>query len=218
MNTKVRAFLFGITMAVSVTAFGQAQQTSNETHVRPKLGIKGAFDLTTLYANTVGTTNTKPGFDAGIYTKLPVDKGFSFQVELLYSLKGAKYTYNNFVQGHGEYRYNLGYIQVPVLAVVNVTPWFNIHAGGYAAYMTNANVKDVRADGTIVGATDLNTGDFMPWDFGLVGGVGFDVENFTFGARYNYGLTHIGRPGQLSGYLTDNAKNAGLSIYAGFGF
>src|SRR5579872_557644 len=138
MNIKVKAFLFGITMAVSTAALAQEQQTSNETHLRPKLGIKGAFDLTTLYSTSVGSTNTKPGFDAGIYTKIPVDKGFSFQVELLYSLKGAKYTYNNFVQGHGEYRYNLGYMEVPVLAVVNVTPFFNIQAGGYAAYMTNA--------------------------------------------------------------------------------
>lgn len=58
----------------------------------------------------------------------------------------------------------------------------------------------------------------MPWDAGLIGGFGFDIQHFTIGARYSYGLVHIGRPDNLSGDLTANSKNAGASVYIGFGF
>jgi len=186
--------------------------------LRPKLGIKGGVNFTTLYSSDVSTSHMKTGFNAGVFAKLPVTRGFSIQPELLYSLKGAKSKYDNFVQGSGEYRFNLGYIELPVLAVVNLGSNFNIHAGGYAAYLVNANVKNVNNNGDIQGATELNTSDFNRWDFGLAGGVGFDIEHFTLGARYNYGLSHIGKSSSLAGQLAGNAKNAGFSIYAGFGF
>ena len=200
------------------TAFGQQQQTSAEPNLKAKFGIKGGFDLTTLYSSDVSTNHMKAGFDAGVFAKLPVTRGFSIQPELLYSLKGAKSTYSNFIQGSGEYRFNLGYIQLPVLAVVNLAPNFNLHLGGYAAYLVNSNIKDVNNNGDIVSATELNTGDFNRWDFGLVGGAAFDIENFTIGARYNYGLSEIGKSGSVSGDLTKGMKNAGFSFYVGFGF
>lgn len=211
--------LFTAFFLIAVTGVrAQEQQTSMDNGLKPKLGIKGGLNLTTLYSSDVSTDHMKAGFNAGLFAKLPVTRGFSIQPEILYSLKGAKSNYDNFVQGSGEYRFNLGYIEVPVLAVVNLGPNFNIHAGGYAAYLVNANVKNVNDNGDIQGATDLSTGDFNRWDFGLAGGVGFDIGNFTLGARYNYGLSHIGKSGNLAGELAGNSKNAGFSIYAGFGF
>ena len=218
MNTKFNAFLIGITMLGSTAVFAQEQQTSAETSLKPKFGIKGGFDLTSLYISDVSSEHMKPGFDAGVFAKLPVTRGFSIQPELIYSLKGAKDTYDNFVQGSGEYRFNLGYMELPLLAVVNITPNFSLHAGGYAAYLVNANVKNVDNNGEVQGATELNTNDFNRWDFGLAGGAAFDIENFTIGARYSYGLSNIGKNDNLSGDLTKNSKNAGVSVYIGFGF
>jgi hypothetical protein len=51
----------------------------------------------------------------------------------------------------------------------------------------------------------------------LVGGIGIDVQQFTIGARYNYGLKEIGDSG-LSGQLTKNSKNSVLAVYIGLGF
>lgn len=218
MKTRLNAFLIGITMMTTTAAFAQQQQTSAEPSLSPKFGIKGGFDLTSLYISDVSSEHMKPGFDAGVFAKLPVTRGFSIQPELLYSLKGAKDTYSNFAQGSGEYRFNLGYIQLPVLAVVNLAPNFNLHLGGYAAYLVNANVKNVDDNGNIQSATELSTGDFNRWDFGLMGGLGFDIENFTIGARYSYGLSNIGKNDNLSGDLTRNSKNAGVGVYIGFGF
>jgi hypothetical protein len=217
-RTKLNAILFGIALAASTTAFAQQQQTSTEPDLKAKFGIKGGFDLTTLYVSDVTSEHWKPGFDAGVFAKLPVTRGFSIQPELEYSLKGAKETYSNFVQGSGEYRFNVGYIELPVLAVVNLAPNFNLQAGGYAAYLVNANVKNVDNNGEIVNATELSTGDFNRWDFGIIGGAAFDIENVTIGARYSYGFSNIGKSGNLSGDLTKDSKNAGVSIYLGFGF
>jgi hypothetical protein len=212
------AFILGIVLLSSTVARAQEQQTAAENGLRPKFGIKGGLNLTNLYVNDVSDEHMKAGFNAGVFAKLPVTKGFSIQPELLYSLKGAKEDYNNFLQGSGEYRFNLGYIEMPVLAVVNLAPNFNLHFGGYAAYLMNANVKNMDDQGTIQDAVDLNTNDFKRWDFGLVGGLGFDIGNFTIGARYNYGLSHIGKSDNLTGALTQDSKNAGISIYAGLGF
>ena len=210
-------FMAGI-LALSLGASAQEQQTVTDSGLTAKFGIKGGLSLTNLYVDNVSSEHMKAGFNAGVFAKLPVTRGFSIQPEILYSVKGAKDTYSNFVQGDGEYRFNLGYIEMPLLAVVNLAPNFNLHAGGYAAYLVSANVKDVNSNGTIEGAQDLNADNFRRWDFGLVGGLGFDIQNFTLGARYNYGLSNIGKSGSLSGDLTKNSKNAGVSIYVGFGF
>lgn len=202
----------------SLCVSAQEQQTSMENGLRPKFGIKGGLNLTNLYVDNVSDEHMKVGFNAGIFAKLPVTRGFSIQPELLYSLKGAKDTYNNIVQGSGEYQFNLGYIELPVLAVINLARNFNLQAGGYAAYLIAANVKNVDNQGNINGATDLNADNFQRFDYGLAGGLAFDIENVTIGARYNYGLGNIGKSGSLSGDLTKNSKNAGLSIYLGFGF
>jgi hypothetical protein len=212
------ALIAAALLGAAVPASAQEQQTSMDNGLKTKLGIKGGLNLTTLYSSDVSTSHMKAGFNAGIFAKLPVTRGFSIQPELLYTLKGAKSTYDNFVQGSGEYRFNLGYLELPLLAVVNLGPNFNLQAGGYAAYLTNANIKNVDNNGEIQGATDLNADNFNRWDYGLVGGVGFDIENFTMGARYNYGLNKIGKSGNLSGDLTQGMKNAGFSFYVGFGF
>jgi hypothetical protein len=215
---KLSILFMGFVLLASTTAYAQEQQTAAESGLSAKFGIKGGLNLTSLYVDNVSSEHMKAGFNAGVFAKLPVTKGFSIQPELLYSVKGAKDTYSNFLQGDGEYRFNLGYMELPVLAVINLAPNFNLHLGGYAAYLVSANVKDVNNDGTIEGATDLNADNFNRWDFGLVGGLGFDIQNFTLGARYNYGLSEIGKSGNLSGDLTKNSKNAGVSIYVGFGF
>ena len=214
----LRILTLGAALLLATTVFGQQQQTSAEPDLKTKFGIKGSFSLTTLYSSDVSTNHMKPGFDAGFFVKMPVTRGFSIQPEFLYSLQGAKNTYDNLVPGSGEYRFNLGYLKVPVLAVINVAPNFNLHVGGYAAYLVNSNIKQVDNNGNVENAVSLNTDDFNRWDAGLVGGAAFDIENFTIGARYNYGLVEIGKNGSASGDLTKGQKNAGFNFYVGFGF
>jgi hypothetical protein len=212
-RSSVNAFLI-LCVALMSTISIHAQQTTR----RPIVGIKGGINFANLYVSDVKDENLKIGANAGFYAKLPIARGISIQPELLYSNKGAKDTYNNVLQGSGQYRFNLNYLETPLLMVFNLTPNFNIQAGGYLAYLASANVKDVNRDGTIYGVRDLNADSFHRVDYGLAAGFGFDIQNMTFGARYSYGLQNIGRSGNLSGDLTRDSKNSVATLFIGFAF
>ncbi len=214
-SAVVLVLVFGMFVVVSA----QEQQTSAEKNLTPKFGIKGGLNLSNLYTDQADDNNLKLGLNLGLYAKIPIAKGFSLQPELIYSSKGAKLTYSgNIIQGSkGEYRFNLNYVEVPLLAVINIASNINIQAGGYVSYLASANIKDLKDDGTVHDITDLKADNFNRFDYGLVGGIGVDVTNFTIGARYNYGLKEVGSSG-LAGRLTRNSKNSVIALYIGLGF
>ena len=218
MKKIMCAALLSAAFLSGTAGFAQEQQTTSEHGLSPKFGIKGGVNLTNMYVKDVSDENMKVGFNAGFFAKLPVTRGFSIQPELLYTSKGAKETYNNFVEGKGEYRFNLNYIELPVLAVFNVAKNFNVHVGPYVSYLAAANIKDLKDDGTIHDIKDLDAENFNRFDYGVAGGLGIDISNFTLGARYNYGFREIGKSGSLSGQLTKDSKNSAISLYIGIGF
>lgn len=212
----VLALSVGVMISGSVNA--QEQQTSAENGLRSKFGLKAGLNLANLYVDDVKDENFKAGFNAGLYAKLPVTRGFSIQPELLYSNKGAKLAYDaGIFGGEGEYRFNLHYVELPVLAVVNVVKNFNIHAGPYVSYLAGANVTRVDDHNNVSDITNLKADNFNRIDYGLTGGIGLDIQNLTIGARYNYGLREIGESG-LSGEITKNSKNSVINVFLGFAF
>lgn len=201
------------------TATAQQQQTSAENSLNTKFGLKAGLNLANLYVDDVQDENFKAGFSAGMFAKLPIVRGLSLQPELLYSNKGAKLTYDlpNIVGGDGEYRFNLHYVELPVMAVINVVKNFNIHAGPYVSYLASANVTRLNDDNELSDIADLEADNFNRIDYGLAGGLGLDFQNLTIGARYNYGLREIGESG-FSGEVTRNSKNSVINFYLGFAF
>lgn len=213
----IMAVSMGALMSGSVQA--QQQQTTAESGLSPKFGLKAGLNLANLYVDEVKDENFKAGFNAGVYAKLPVTRGLSIQLELLYSNKGAKVTYDlpGILGGDGEYRFNLHYVELPVMAVINVVKNFNIHAGPYVSYLAGANVTRLDDDNDINEITELKADNFNRIDYGLAGGLGFDFQNLTIGARYNYGLREIGESG-FSGEVTRNSKNSVINVYLGIAF
>jgi len=218
-NRKLRngILALGLGLLIAPGIFAQEPQAAGEPVPTAKFGIKGGVNLTNLYVDNVKDENMKVGFNAGFFAKVPLSRVVSIQPELLYSQKGAKLTYDN-IFGSGEYRFNLNYVEVPVSVVFNVAKNLNLHVGGYASYLANANVKQVKDNGDNNTIADLNEDDFHRFDYGLLGGVGVDVDHFTIGARYNYGLHEIGKSGSLSGNATSNSKNSAINVFIGFGF
>lgn len=141
----------------------------------------------------------------------------SIQPELLYTSKGSKLTYDNLF-GSGEFRFNLNYVELPVLAVINLAKNFNLQAGAYAGYLVNANIKKLNNEGETSDIADFNEDDFNRFDFGLVGGLGLDIQNFTIGARYNYGLKEVGNNDEIAGQVLGDSKNSAISLYLGLAF
>lgn len=212
---KLAALVVAVSMATIATA--QEQKATGEATLTPKFGMKGGVNLSNLYVQEVGDDNMKLGGNAGFYAKLPITRGLSIQPEVSYSMKGAQINYNNILFGSGKYRYNLDYVETPILAVFNVARNFNLHVGPYAGFLVSAKVKNVDERGNVNGVTELNKSNFNTVDYGAVGGVGFDIENVTLGARYTYGMKEIGKEGRAND-LTNGAKNSVISFYIGFGF
>lgn len=212
------AFVIALFSLSVVSAFGQEQRPSGDQGLSPRIGVKGGLNLTNLYVDDVEDENMKVGFNLGLFAKLPVTQGFSIQPELLYSVKGSKLTYDLGILGSNEYRFNLNYVEVPVLAVINLAKNFNLHAGGYAAYLAQANIKREVDDGPNDQIADLNEDNFNRFDYGLVGGLGIDIDAVTIGARYNYGLREVGKADNFGSQALKNSKNSAISLYIGFGF
>lgn len=177
-------------------------------------GIRASLNLSNLYVDEVNDENTKPGFAAGVYFRKGLSDQLSIQPEINYSLKGSQINYDGFFSGSGKYRYNLSYIEIPVLANIHVGESLYFSAGPYAATLIAAKVKDVDGDGTVNNVEEYDRDDFNTFDYGVAAGVGFDFEGGTAGVRYNYGLVNVA-PDDRG---LDNGKNSVLQFFIGFGF
>ena len=179
-------------------------------------GVRGGANFTNLYVEDVNDENLKLGLNLGIWHQTQGNDLLAFQSELNFSSKGSEIVYNNFL-GSGKYRFNLNYLELPVLAVFKIGP-VHLHAGPYAALLVGSNIKDVDSDGDINNIESLDTDDFNRFDYGLSGGAACNFESGMVGARYNYGLREVGKSGSFAGEALDNSKNAGFQIFVAFDF
>jgi len=181
-----------------------------------KAGLKGGVNFSNLYVDNVDDENMKVGFNAGAYYRADLSPFFAIQPEFLFTQKGSEIVYNGFLGGSGKYRFNLNYVEAPILGVIKLGN-FNIQAGPYFGLLVGANVKDVNSDGTINSVETLSRDDFNTLDTGISGGVAFDFAAGTLGARYDYGFKEIGHS-QAATNATKDSKNSALQLYVGFDF
>ena len=179
-----------------------------------RIGIKGGLNLSTLYAENVDDTKMLTGFNLGLFAKLPLSDHFAIQPELYYTTKGAEVKYNNaFVDGTA--RFNLNYIELPILLVVSITDFVNFHVGPYAAYLISGKAKNESNINLFDFEENLDTDDYNKFDLGIAAGVGLDFKAISLGLRYNHGTTKIGKEETFLGttYTFPDAKNGVLSLY-----
>lgn len=176
---------------------------------KPRVGIKGGLNASNLITDDVTDKHGRFGFHAGIYGQLFSTEAFAIQPEVNFSTKGNEVK-NNFGIIDHETKFNLSYIDVPVLAVFKLGQAAEIHAGAYWAYLVGANID---TDGDLGdGFVSLDRDNFDNWDYGLVGGIGFNLGQVQIGARYNYGLNEIAESAGAKRML-GSAKNSVGQIY-----
>jgi hypothetical protein len=193
--------------------------TSAQAQSAPRVGIKGGLNLSNLYVNNVDDENARIGWHAGFYGQIFSTEAFAIQPEVNFSTKGTGITYaragNNSVTFDHDQKFNLSYIDIPVLAVFKLGRAAEIHAGPYWSYLLHADIRNNSGDPN----NEFNTIDrknFDNWDYGLVGGIGFNLgKGAQLGARYNYGLNPIAAsPGAKA--VFGNAKNQVAQLYLAF--
>ncbi|MEO8515373.1 MAG: porin family protein [Flavobacterium sp.] len=217
MKNLVSILAVALTLGLTQTSNAQDNMTSKTSDV--KFGIKGGVNFSNMYTDDVDDENVLTGFTLGLFAKAPITNFIALQPELNFTTKGSELTYNNaFAQGKAKFR--MDYIEVPLLLVVNVTKNFNIHGGPYLAYLIHSSVKNDSDVNSFDFENTLNNDDFNRFDAGLSGGLGFDFDMLSFGARYNYGLTTVGKERNFDGtnYTFPDGKNSVLNFYVGLSF
>ena len=204
-------YILGFLLLAAIPSFSQEQNVT-------RVGFKGGVNFSNFRVDGIQDNNIKAGLNLGLFFKLPVSEAVAIQPELLYSSKGSKLEYDNPIQGDGEYRFNMNYLELPIMGVFSLGDRFNIQAGPYVSYLTSANIKNMDEDLSIQGVADLNEDSFKRFDYGLAAGIGYDFNGFIIGARYTYGLNEVGKSDNLSGQLTNNSKNSNATVFVGFGF
>ncbi|QIH37488.1 PorT family protein [Flavobacterium petrolei] len=175
----------------------------------PSYGFKGGLNFSNFYTDNVDDSNILTGFNAGLYAKFPITNSIAIQPEINYTTKGSEQIYDNAIV-QGTSKFNINYIEVPILLVANLTDNFNVHVGPYAAYMVSGKTSNDSNFGS--SESELNTDDFNKFDAGISGGLGIDLDVVNFGVRYNYGLTKIGKD---NSFTSSDAKNSVFNVYVG---
>jgi len=184
-----------------------------------QFGIKGGLNLSSLNSSDGSTSDMLLGFNLGVFNKLPITSFLAIQPEFYVTTKGSQVTYNNlFVDGTA--KFNLTYLEIPVLCVVNVTKLLNVQFGPYAAYMIDGKVTNVGNVNLFNFEQNINVNDYNRIDAGVVLGAGLEVGNITMGARYNLGMTKVGKTKTLLGsdYTVPDARNGVVNFNMAIAF
>jgi hypothetical protein len=206
MNTKMKISICHYLIATLPldSLHMQAQST-------PTYGFKGGLNVSNFYVEDIDDKNARLGFHAGLYGQLFSTGFFALQPEINFSTRG------NEVISDGVFdqktRFNLNYIDVPVLAVFKLGDKLEFHAGVYGAYLVGAGIK---SEGDLGDWFDeLDRDNFESFDYGLSGGIGLNFGALQVGARYNLGLAQIAKTDQARVVLGDSKNSLG-QLYVAF--
>jgi len=197
-------------IVILIAGFVSVLSTDTALAQYRRAGVKGGLNVSNLYIDEVTDENARYGFNVGVYGQVLASEAAALQLELLYSTKGSRAFYDTFNE---EVKYNLNYLDLPVLAVIKLGKSAEIHLGGYASYLLNANIS---YSGDIAnGSDEIDKDNLKSYDYGLIGGIGFNFGAVQVGARYNYGLVKISDSDAAQAAIGDS-KNSFGQLYVAF--
>lgn len=210
MNTKTK-FSLMFTLTVLVMMASQTLLAQTDPNPTARVGVKAGLNVSNLYIDDVNDENARFGFNGGLYGQILSSEAFAIQPELLFSTKGSQADYGGVI--NSTVRFNLNYLDLPVLAVIKLGPSAEIHAGPYASYLLSANIDYSGNIGN--GVERLDRDQFRTWDYGLSAGFGLNFGPTQIGARYNYGLVEIAETARARNMI-GNSKNSVAQLYVSF--
>jgi hypothetical protein len=184
-------FLIGLMTAILITGVASAQH-GNAPAGNISLGIKGGVNVYNVHNDNDIKYDPRTGYHFGLLGHIHFDNQFAIQPEIVYSAQGAKI---------GDTKYNLDYVNVPVLFQYMFDNGFRLQAGPQAGFLLSAKSK-------YNNTTTDNKEDLKPIDLCASIGASYVVPSTGFGidARYNLGLNNINKNS------TVNSTNRGLQL------
>ncbi|MFH0760960.1 MAG: porin family protein [Bacteroidota bacterium] len=211
---KKSTVLICLSLLIASMVFTPSEAQKNQEATRPRFGIKGGVNFSNLYAQDVSGTKMLTGFNAGLFGKITIINPVAIQPELYFTTKGAVITYDNLLVD-GIARFNLNYLEVPLLIVVNITKYLNVHFGPYASFLICGRVQNESTVHLFDFEENITTSDYNKLDAGIAAGAGIDIGALSVGTRYNLGLTKVGKERTFLGipYTFPDANNGVISLY-----
>lgn len=163
---------------------------------KAEFGIKGGLNSSNFSGDTDGADfKSRVGFNLGAFAAIKLSEKITLQPEILYSTQGAKA--ENITAPvddmlfTGDVKFNLSYINVPVMMKYYVADKFNLEIGPQIGFLTSAKTS-TKLDGFSQTVEQDVKDYFESVDFGLNFGAGYDfTKNVSAGIRYNLGLSNI---------------------------
>lgn len=215
-----------ITMTLlGLVAFSTGALAQQEVKFGPKAGVN--------FANISGKdaedNKMLIGFHVGAFAEIKFNDKFAIQPEILYSAQGAKQEGSQTIAGitsSYENKAKTSYINVPIMAKYYVAPSFAVELGPYVGFLMSSDLESKSTIGSVTAENEMDMKDSTnSIDFGLGAGVSFNLDNgFFIGARYNLGLTKLGKDSsqtiggmEVSTEALDT-KNAVIQVGVGYKF
>lgn len=175
-----KAALFLTLIFCSTFLFAQ-QDVDNKI----QFGARGGVNFATITGDDFESPESRTSFYAGLVAEGFVTDRFSLQSEVFYSGQGFNIE-ETLITSKAEYQ--IGYIQVPILAKIYLIEGLNIHAGPQFGFKVNEEIDfEPNNDGG-----DFETDQIKDFDFQLAAGAEYKFSNGLFiQARYTYGLTEV---------------------------
>ena len=180
MNPNIKFVILTTFFNVLLVHDGFAQ-SGNES----RFGLKVGLNTSIFSASINSTSSFKSGLHAGFFlrSKIKHTKNMHFRSELYYSSQGQKDEYD--FDG-GSTTTSLNCLNVPILLDIGNKVSFQI--GPQIGFLLSGYEKGV-LDGQSV--NDNLKPLLRKTDLGLVLGLGVNLKNFNFGARYNKGVSNV---------------------------
>ena len=170
-----------------------------------RIGVKAGASLTRLTDDNYSSSYALD-FNGGVLANLAFTNHFSVQPEVLYA-------------GKGRQEQPLYYLDVPVLAKVATG-----RTGVFLELGPQVGLLLAARSTNITGSSVDTKSFYNTFDFGYVGGLGFQIASGALvGLRYNGGLTNVYKPSpNYNGYgpsvIQSTDKNSALQLYVGYLF
>ena len=211
--------LTAVVAAIGVNAKAQHADAKITNPNPGGIYIKGGYNAANISINgngDVDDAHTLNTFHAGVIADIPLAPVFSFQTGLMLNGQGSKTNHyidnNNHDDNYVKTKFNPLYLQLPASAVlkfpicnnariyVGAGPYVEMGVGGTQKKETSfAGVTSSSTDNIKFNNDDPTTGEqegarydrLKRFDFGLNGLAGIEVNRFSIGVNYGYGLTKI---------------------------
>jgi len=172
-----RLMIVAVMMAMTIAT--SAQNEEDQFTVKPMVGMNIA-NITNIDGSS------RLGLAIGAEMEYGLSSRFGITAGLLYSMQGEEqeldYRYVD-----GKLKYNLGYLNVPILANFYVMHGLAIKAGLQPGFCVDKKFK-ASAEGV---SLDQDISGVQTVDLSIPVGVSYEVNRFVVEARYNWGLTNI---------------------------